>query len=109
LVLLLEAIRMVAVGLENIPGEALWSPVGWIAASVLNTFAISEGTLVATYKGLWLFHMANTMAFIACVPYTKFFHIVAAPLNALITPFRRGGVMLPMDFEDETQETFGLR
>ena len=105
---ILEAIRMVAVGLENIPGEALWSPVGWIAASVLNTFAISEGTLVTTYKGLWLFHMANTMAFIACVPYTKFFHIVAAPLNALITPFRRGGVMLPMDFEDETQETFGL-
>ena len=28
----LEAIRIVAVGMENIPGEAIWSPVGWAAA-----------------------------------------------------------------------------
>lgn len=104
----LEAIRMVAVGLENIPGEAMWSPVGWMAASALNMFNLSNDTLIPTYKGLWMFHMVNTMAFIACIPYSKFFHIVAAPVAALITPLRRGGVMLPMDFEDETQETFGL-
>lgn len=105
---ILEAIRMVAVGLENIPGEAMWSPVGWMAASALNMFNLSNDTLIPTYKGLWMFHMVNTMAFIACIPYSKFFHIVAAPVAALITPLRRGGVMLPMDFEDETQETFGL-
>jgi len=104
----LEAIRMVAVGLENIPGEALWSPVGWVAASILNTFNPSEVGLITTYKALWLFHMVNTMVFIASLSHSKFFHIIAAPLNAILTPARRGGVALPMDFEDETAETFGL-
>lgn len=104
----LEAIRMVAVGLENIPGEAVWSPVGWVAASILNAMNPSQENLIMVYKGLWMFHMVNTMAFIASISHSKFFHIVAAPLNALLTPARRGAVLNPMDFEDETAETFGL-
>ena len=29
-------------------------------------------------------------------------------MQALITPKRRGAILEPMDFEDETKETFGL-
>jgi Fe-S oxidoreductase/nitrate reductase gamma subunit len=102
----LEALRIVAAGMPE--NEAYWSPIGFALAKMFNAFSMSDQTLIATYQGLWLFHMLNTMAFIASISHTKFFHMVAAPLNALVTPFRRGGVILPMNFEDETKETFGL-
>ncbi len=103
---LLEGMRLVGAGM---PGqEALWSPIGWLIAKVFLNINLSETTLVTIYKGVWLFHMVNTMAFIASIGHTKFFHIIALPFNALITPLRRGGVLNPMDFEDETAETFGL-
>ncbi|MDP7318987.1 MAG: heterodisulfide reductase-related iron-sulfur binding cluster [Bacteriovoracaceae bacterium] len=103
---LLEAMRIVGAGM---PGqEAIWSPVGFVLALGVNALGLSETLLVNIYKGTWLFHMLNTMVFIACISHTKFFHMVALPFNALVTPFRRGGVLEPMNFEDETAETFGL-
>lgn len=103
---LLEGMRIVGAGMPD--QEALWSPFGWIVAKVFMAINLSETNLVMIYKGTWMFHMFNTMAFIASVGHTKFFHIIALPFNALITPLRRGGVMQPMNFEDETAETFGL-
>jgi Fe-S oxidoreductase/nitrate reductase gamma subunit len=102
----LEAMRLVAAGMPA--GEALWSPVGWFVASILKMTNPNSESLITTYKIVWLVHMANTMAFLACISHTKFFHMVAAPLNALFTPAYRGAVLETMDFEDETAETFGL-
>lgn len=103
---MLEAIRLAATGLPL--SEQLWSPVGWIFGSMIAGLNVGDETLASTYKVLWFFHMANTMAFIASLSHSKFFHIIMAPLAALITPYRRGGVLDPMNFEDETAETFGL-
>jgi len=102
----LEGMRIVGAGMPA--SENLWSPFGAMLAKVIYMMRINESTLVMIYKGTWLFHMVNTMVFIASIGHTKFFHIIALPFNALITPDRRGGVLLPMDFEDETKETFGL-
>lgn len=103
---ILEGMRIVGAGMPA--GEAVWSPFGWILANIFYAINMPETTLATIYKGLWFFHMVNTMAFIASIGHTKFFHIIALPLNALITPKRRGGVLNPMNFEDETAETFGL-
>jgi Fe-S oxidoreductase/nitrate reductase gamma subunit len=103
---LLEGMRIVGAGMPE--QEAIWSPFGWIIAKIFMAINLQESTLVLIYKATWMFHMANTMAFIASVGHTKFFHIIALPFNALITPLRRGAVMQPMNFEDETAETFGL-
>ncbi len=102
----LEAMRLVAAGMPS--GEAMWSPVGWFVASILKMANPQSEGLILTYQVVWMVHMINTMAFLACISHTKFFHMVAAPLNALFTPARRGGVLNIMDFEDETAETFGL-
>ena len=102
----LEGMRLVGSGMPV--NEQLWSPVGWIAALMLKTFNWSDSALVTTYQISWFVHMVNTMVFIACIPYTKFLHMFSAPFAALVTPKRRGAVMEPMDFEDETAETFGL-
>lgn len=103
---IIEGFRIVGAGMPV--NEMYWSPFGYSLAVIFNAMNLSEDALVNTYRILWLFHMANTMAFIASIGHTKFFHIIALPFNALITPAHRGGVMLPMDFEDETAETFGL-
>lgn len=103
---IIEGFRIYGAGMPE--GEKLWSPVGFALASLISNFNFSESALFGTYKGLWLFHMVNTMVFIASISYSKFLHIIAAPFAALVTPERRGAVMMPMDFEDETAETFGL-
>lgn len=103
---IIEGFRIYGAGMPE--GEKLWSPVGFALASIISNFNFSESALFGTYKGLWLFHMVNTMVFIASISYSKFLHIIAAPFAALVTPERRGAVMMPMDFEDETAETFGL-
>lgn len=102
----LEGIR---IWVTNMPeGEGFWSPVGYALAAVIGRLGIPQNVLAGTYKTLWLLHMLNTMAFVVALSRTKFFHIVALPLNALLTPYRRGAVLNPMDFNNENAETFGL-
>ncbi len=103
---LLEAIRIYVL---NMPaGERLWSPVGYSLAAVVGVFGFSQEFLAGSYKTLWLLHMLNTMAFVVSLTHSKFFHILALPVNALLTPARRGAVLNPMDFNNESAETFGL-
>jgi Fe-S oxidoreductase len=103
---LLEAIRILGTGMPV--GEQIWSPIGFTLGSIFGSFGLSDTSWAGLYKGLWLFHMLNTMAFIASLTNSKFFHIIVLPLNALITPYRRGAVLNPMDFNNENAETFGL-
>ena len=88
--------------------EKIWSPVGWILADMVHSLNWKEKTLVTIWQGTWFIHMVNTMAFVALIPYSKFSHIFFIPLNAILTPKRRGAVLSPMDFENESAETFGL-
>jgi Fe-S oxidoreductase len=102
----IEGIRIMATGMPII--EQTWAPIGWFMANLFLKLPVNEGTWSMIHKGLWLFHMANTFVFIAAIGHTKFFHIIALPLNALLTPAKRGGVLNLMDFENEDAETFGL-
>lgn len=102
----LEAIRIHVTGMP--PGERFWSPVGYTFASVFGLINPAQGSLIISYQMLWFLHMVNTMAFVASLTHSKFFHILIIPFNALMTPPRRGAVLNPMNFEDENAETFGL-
>ncbi len=102
----LEAIRIYV---TNMPvGERFWSPVGYTFAAVVGSLGLSQEVLAGSYKTLWFLHMLNTMAFVASLTHSKFFHIIVIPFNALMTPYRRGAVLNPMDFANESAETFGL-
>jgi len=103
---LIEGIRIL--GTQMPLGEKTWSPVGWALASSFGTLAMSDETLAIIFRSLWAFHMLSTMVFIASFGYSKFSHVLLLPFSALITPKRRGAVILPMDFENEEAETFGL-
>ena len=103
---LMEGMRIVGAGMPEM--EAYWSPFGWLIAKGIYSIGLSDIALATTYKWTWLFHMVNTMVFIGSISHTKFLHILSLPFNSLITPFRRGAILKPMNFEDETAETFGL-
>jgi Fe-S oxidoreductase/nitrate reductase gamma subunit len=103
---LLEGIRISATGMPV--GEQFWSPVGWVVALGVNALSFNESLLAGIYRALWMIHMANTMLFLASIPYSKFSHMIIIPITSLLTPYRRGAVLKPMDFENEEAETFGL-
>jgi Fe-S oxidoreductase len=103
---LIEGLRIVG---NNFPiNEMHWSPVGWVVALMLAKINLSDMSLAYTYRSLWFFHMVNTMVFIASFGYSKFSHVLILPFAALVTPARRGAVLMPMNFENENAETFGL-
>lgn len=103
---ILEAIRIYVTNMPE--GERFWSPIGYTLAAVVGSLGLPQFILVGTYKTLWFLHMLNTMAFVASLTHSKFFHILIIPFNALITSPRRGAVLMPMDFANENAETFGL-
>ena len=102
----IEGIRILGTGMPI--NESVWSPVGWAFATFFGYFNLSDTALAYSFRTLWFLHMANTMLFIASIGYTKFSHIFILPFAALLTPDRRGAVLLPMNFEDENAESFGL-
>lgn len=103
---LLEGLRILGTGMPI--GEMSWSPVGYSLALFFGSLNLSNETLAFCFRSLWMFHMVNTMLFIAAIGHSKFSHILFLPLSALITPKRRGAVLNPMNFADESAETFGL-
>jgi Fe-S oxidoreductase len=102
----IEGIRILGTGMPI--GERSWAPVGWLLAVTFGNLDLSETALAVTYRSLWMFHMVNTMVFVASIGHSKFSHIFILPIAALVTPKHRGGVLSPMDFENESAETFGL-
>ena len=103
---LIEAVRILGTGMPV--GEKTWAPVGFALATVFKSFNLSDYFWATTFKSMWLIHMVNTMAFVAIIPYSKFFHFIAIPFAALVKPDRKPPVLSPMDFEDEEAESFGL-
>ncbi len=103
---LLEGLRILGTGMPQ--GESFYSPVGWALASMFEGLELSETTLAFSYRSLWMIHMVNTMAFLVSLSWSKFFHILVGPYNALITQKMQGAVLKPMDFTNENVETFGL-
>lgn len=108
---LIEGVRILG---QDMPiGEKSWAPIGYFLASIFQGFGLSDATWSGVYRGMWLYHMVNTMVFVAAIGHTKFFHIFSLPFQALVTPKRRGGIIQPMDFDvdesaDDEDMCFGL-
>jgi Fe-S oxidoreductase/nitrate reductase gamma subunit len=108
---LTEGVRILG---QNMPiGEKSWAPIGYYLATIFQSFNLSDHTLSNLYKGMWMYHMVNTMVFIAAIGHSKFSHIFFLPFQALVTPKRRGAVIEPMNFDidesaSEDEMCFGL-
>lgn len=92
---LMEAIRLAV----DKPSWASWSFVGYQVALLLEARGL-VGQLAFIYPGLWWFHALLAFAAVASIPYTKLFHIITSPLNALFVDIRpKGQLSTPFDLK----------
>ncbi|MFZ3130260.1 MAG: heterodisulfide reductase-related iron-sulfur binding cluster [Desulfosporosinus sp.] len=77
----------------------------WIAALLVANY--NEAQILSLHAFLWWFHLLLAMSFIAYIPYSKFFHIFLGLANQFMRKRGPIGIPEPIDFEDESLETFG--
>ncbi|MDQ7092920.1 heterodisulfide reductase-related iron-sulfur binding cluster [Desulfosporosinus sp. PR] len=83
-----------------------WGFIGqWI--SIPLKASLNEAQLLSLHRFLWWFHLLLAMTFIGYFPYSKLFHIILGPLNMFFRYRGPIGIPEPIDFEDESLETFG--
>ena len=99
----MEACRLAVVQ----PWWGPWSPVGWALGQAMLGAGLSEGALRATHLGIWLFHAAISLVFVAIVPYSYFAHLVTTPLNIFFSKLTPRGAMAKIE-NIEDAERLGI-
>lgn len=102
----LEGLRIHA---TNDPWQ-LYSPIGWLFAQSVWFLSVERAKEI--HFVVWWFHTLTVYAFIALIPYTKFFHIITSPTNLFFARTTRPKGALPFigDIEKlmESGEEFSL-
>ena len=76
---------------------ALWSPVGLLFCIVVRLAGLSEPSALTVHAFLWYFHMLLAFGFIAYIPYSKLFHMLASSLNIFLKTSSPIGGLSPVD------------
>lgn len=82
-----------------------YAPLGLIVAAWLRPMGAPSLKLWLTIVQ-WI-KLVDLLSFMVYLPYSKHFHMVAAPFNAFFQNLRPRGELPKLNFEDETQESFG--
>jgi len=107
LVFVLMALNVSVVGFgyaaHNI--QASWPPLGAALAGFLSGTGLTQGTLEATYRGVWWLHYIVIIGFMVYIPRSKHLHILVSPLNIFFKPLGPKVVLEPIPLEEA--ESFG--
>jgi Fe-S oxidoreductase/nitrate reductase gamma subunit len=101
----IEGLRIAA---DEIPAGhenwSYWSPAGWTVAQALD--GVSEQTLLDIHQGWWWIHVVAAFGLLTLMAFTKFRHILFAPMNAFLKrPGAGPAYLMPMgDFEKIMEE-----
>ncbi|AHX21282.1 heterodisulfide reductase-related iron-sulfur binding cluster [Bacillus bombysepticus] len=89
-------------------GEELsWSEP--IASAIAYVFSgINETVAISVFYFSWWVHLLILLTFLVYVPQSKHAHLIAGPTNVFFGRLSNPGKLEKIDFEDETQETFGV-
>jgi Fe-S oxidoreductase len=80
-----------------------------IASLIAGAFGgIGETASVVIFYIAWWIHLLFLLAFLVYVPQSKHAHLIAGPVNVYFNRLENPGKLKKIDFEDETQETFGV-
>ncbi|MBT3224546.1 MAG: (Fe-S)-binding protein, partial [Proteobacteria bacterium] len=88
---LVEALRLAAT-------DPPWSNWSFVGALIGDHISFST----SIYAAMWWFHALASLTFIAAIPYSKLFHVFAAPANIYLAEQR----IAPLDEREE--QTFSL-
>lgn len=90
----LEGIRL----LVDKPIWGSWSFIGYQVSLFLGNQRLDGPSIISFYQGLWWFHAILAFTALASIPYTKLFHVITSPFNALFVPLRpKGQLSIPFD------------
>lgn len=87
-------------------GHAAYAPLGTPLGHWLSSMGAGvdhRGLLIADWAKL-----LSLMGFLVYLPYSKHFHLVAAPFNIYHRNLEPLGKLPSLNFEDESQESFGV-
>lgn len=86
--------------------EGTWTePVASLIAAAFS--GIPQAAAITIFYIAWWVHLLFLLAFLVYVPQSKHAHLIAGPANVYLTKVDAPGKIKKIDFEDETQETFG--
>ncbi|MGG0718956.1 (Fe-S)-binding protein [Robertmurraya massiliosenegalensis] len=87
--------------------DATWTEP--VASLIATAFAgIGETASIAIFYVAWWIHLLFLLSFLVYVPQGKHAHLLAGPANVYVNRLEKPGKLKKIDFEDETQETFGV-
>lgn len=81
------------------PDWAPWSPVGSAIAS--GFISLGDPSNLALHYGLWISHILIAFVALASIPFSKFWHLIAAPMNIFFRSLEPAGKMSSPTSEDE--------
>ncbi|MGN1400481.1 MAG: heterodisulfide reductase-related iron-sulfur binding cluster [Bacillus sp. (in: firmicutes)] len=85
---------------------AVYEPVASLFAIAFSW--IGETASIVLFYVSWWLHTIILFTFLVYVPQSKHFHLIAGPANVYAARLDNPGKLKPIDFEDETQETYGV-
>lgn len=87
--------------------EGVWTePVASLIAGVFSW--MSEGAAIVVFYISWWIHLIFLLMFLVYIPQGKHAHLIAGPVNVYFNRLDNPGKLSKIDFEDETQESFGV-
>ncbi|WP_077247282.1 (Fe-S)-binding protein [Pseudobacillus wudalianchiensis] len=116
LVLIFIGLLMLSVLIGN-GMDLIWhegADVHWMGlepvASAIAVILAGIGTkaAIAFFYVSWWVHLLVLLTFLVYVPQSKHAHLIFGPVNTYFHRLDRPGTLKPIDFEDETQESFGV-
>lgn len=87
--------------------EVSWTEPIASLISMAFSWVGETGSIVIFYVAWWI-HLLFLLAFLVYVPQSKHAHLIAGPANVYFNRLEKPGKLTKIDFEDETQETFGV-
>lgn len=113
LVIIYISLLMVAVLFGN--GMAMiwhgYETSGWepVASAIATLFSgISPTAAIVGFYIAWWVHTLVLCIFLIYIPQGKHAHLIGAPANVYLNNYKRPVQLEKIDFEDETQESFGV-
>lgn len=87
--------------------DATWTePIASLISIVFS--GISETASIVIFYVAWWVHLLFLLTFLVYVPQSKHAHLIAGPANVYFNTLDKPGKLKKVDFEDESQESFGV-
>ncbi|WP_026568183.1 heterodisulfide reductase-related iron-sulfur binding cluster [Bacillus sp. UNC41MFS5] len=87
--------------------ETSWTePVASLISVIFS--GIGETASIVIFYIAWWAHLLFLLTFLVYVPQSKHAHLIAGPANVYFNRLDKPGKLKKVDFEDETQESFGV-